>query len=250
MTSMVQLVDTAVERPMATVLPSSVGQATDTTVPLRSPAIDAMPLEERVVLHNVSWETYDRLVEEIDNPATRLAYDEGLLEIMSPFEIHDRFKKLIGRLVETLTEELDITCRSTGSTTWRQSRKKKGLEADQSYYLTSMPKVRGKREVDLSVDPPPDLAIEVENTSSAIDQLGIYAALGVPEVWRFDGEKLVIHGLQGNGQYAEQSQSRFFSQQATTKMVEWLCKCAEGDDETVWIKEFRRWVRENLVKSR
>jgi Uma2 family endonuclease len=212
--------------------------------------VEAAPLEDRVVLCNVSWETYERLVEEVDNPATRLAYDEGFLEIMSPLEIHDRFKKLLGRLVEALTEELDMTCRSTGSTTWKQSRKKKGLEADQSYYLASMPKVRGKRKVDLSVDPPPDLAIEVENTSSAIDQLGIYADLGVPEVWRFDGEKLTIHSLQANGRYQEQTPSRFFPQEATAKMVEWIRKCEEGDDETAWIKEFRRWVRENLIKSR
>jgi Uma2 family endonuclease len=235
---------------MATVIPSQAGQTTHETVPLPSPPVEAAPLEERVVLRNVSWETYERLVEEVDNPVTRLAYDHGFLEIMSPLEIHDRFKKLLGRLVEALTEELDMTCRSTGSTTWKQSRNKKGLEADQSYYLTSMPKVRGKREVDLSIDPPPDLAIEVENTSSAIDQLGIYADLGVPEVWRFDGKKLTIHTLQANGRYEEQSKSRFFALEATAKMVEWVRKCEEGDDETVWIKEFRRWVRDNLVKSR
>ena len=234
---------------MATVLPSRTGQTTDAAVPLPSPTVEAEPLEERVVLRNISWETYERLVEEVDNPATRLAYEDGFLEIISPLEIHDRFKKLLGRLVEALTEELNMTCRSTGSTTWRQSRKKKGLEADQSYYLTSVPAVRGKREVDLSVDPPPDLAIEVENTSSAIDQLRIYADLGVPEVWRFDGEKLTVHSLQANGRYEEQSQSRFFAREATAKMVEWIRKCDEGDDETAWIKEFRHWVRENLVKS-
>jgi Uma2 family endonuclease len=235
---------------MATVLPSSAGQATEAPVPLPSQSIDAAPLEDRVLLRNVSWDTYEKLVEEINNPGTRLAYDEGLLEIISPRERHDRFKELLGSLVEVVTEELGMTRRSTGSTTWRRQAKAKGLEADKSYYLTSAPKVRGKQEVDLTVDPPPDLAIEVENTSSAIDQLGIYTALGVPEVWRFDGEKLTIHSLQAQGHYAEQSRSRFVSQEASAKMVEWIGTCDEGDDETAWIKVFRRWVRENLVKAR
>ena len=89
-----------------------------------------------------------------------------------------------------------MTCRSTKrSTTWRRIAKEKGLEADQSYYLINAPKVRGKREVDLVIDPPPDLAIEVENTASSVHQLGIYAALGIPEVWRFDGEELTILAL-------------------------------------------------------
>jgi Uma2 family endonuclease len=235
---------------MATVLPSTAGQTTVTPVALPSAAIEAPPLEERVVLRNVSWETYERLVEEIDNPGTRLTYDEGLLEIMSPLEYHDRCKKLLGSLIDVLTEELDMSRRSTGSTTWKRRKKRKGLEADESYYLVSQPKVRGKKAVDLSVDPPPDLAIEVENTSSAVDKLGIYAALGVPEVWRFDGETLTIHGLQADGQYTEQDRSRFFPPEATVKMVEWIGKCDEGADEIPWIKEFRRWVRENLVKSR
>ena len=234
---------------MATVVPTSPVQGTEAPVTLPSPKVESVPLEERILLRNVSWGTYEKLLQEIDNPGTRLAYDDGLLEIMAPRESHDRFKKLLGSLVEVVTEELGMTRRSTGSTTWRRPAKAKGLEADDSYYLTSAPKVRGKREVDLTIDPPPDLAIEVENTSSALDQLGIYAALGVPEVWRFDGEKLTIHGLQAEGQYAVQSQSRFFSQKATDKMVEWLGKCDEFD-ETVWITEFRRWVRENLVKLR
>jgi Uma2 family endonuclease len=93
------------------------------------------------------------------------------------------------------------------------------------------------------------LAIEVENTTSALNQLRIYAALGVPEVWRYDGETLTIHILQRNGRYAEQDQSQFFPKEATDKMVEWVGKC-DDFDETPWIKEFRRWVRENLVKAR
>ena len=234
---------------MATVVPTNAVQTTGAALPLVSESVQPPQLEERIVLRNVSWETYERLVEEIDNPDIRLVYDDGLLEIMSPRERHDHFKELLGRLLDVLTEELDMTYRSTGSTTWRRKAKKKGIEADSSYYLTNAPKVRGKREVDLKSDPPPDLAIEVENTTSALNQLRIYAALGVPEVWRYDGETLTIHALQPNGRYAEQSHSQFLPKQATEKIVEWLGKC-DDFDETPWVKEFRRWVRENLVKPR
>jgi Uma2 family endonuclease len=234
---------------MATVLPPIVERTPAVSIaPTTSPPIPT-PLEQRVVLYNVSWETYERLVEEIENPGTRLTYDEGVLEIVSPRETHDRFKELMGCLLDVLTEELDMPRRSTGQTTWKKKAKKKGVEADKSYYLTSAPKVRGKREVDQAKDPPPDLAIEVENTTSALDRLAIYATLGVAEVWRYDGEELTIHALQPDGQYAEQATTQFFPQAAIAKMVEWIAKCDEMD-ETAWVKEFRRWVRENLVQAR
>lgn len=232
---------------MAAVLPTSDSQTAEAIVRAASQADATNSLESRVVLYNVSWNTYERLTEEIRNPGTRLLYEEGTLEIMSPSERHDRFKELIGRLVEVVIEELDMPCRSTGSTTWKQRTIGKGLEADKSYYLTSAPQVRGKLEVDQGRDPPPDLAIEIENTSSAVNQLGIYSALGVPEVWRFDGKTLTILALR-SGRYKEQTRSQFLPLAATIKIVEWMAKCDELD-ETVWIKQFRGWVRENLVKS-
>jgi Uma2 family endonuclease len=205
------------------------------------------PFEWRILLNNVSWETYERLSEEIDNPGTRLTYDDGRLEIMSPLEGHERYKELLGQLVEVLTEELAMPRRATGSTTWRQIAKKKGLEADKSYYLANLQKVRKKKKIDLAVDPPPDLAIEVENTRSSVNQLDIYSSLGVPEVWRFDGDELHIHGLQSDGSYSEQDSSRYFPKTATEKMVEALIEY-DDDDDTAWIKRFRQWVRDNLVK--
>ncbi len=205
------------------------------------------PLEWRTLLNNVSWETYERLSEEIDNPGTRLSYDDGRLEIMSSLEGHERYKELLGQLVDALTEELGMPRRTTGSTTWRQIAKKKGLEADKSYYLANQPKVRKKKLIDLAVDPPPDLAIEIENTRSAINQLETYSLLGVPEVWRFDGQELRIHVLQSNGTYIEQDTSRFFAKTVTDKIVEALVEY-DDDDDTAWIKRFRQWVRDNLVK--
>jgi Uma2 family endonuclease len=126
---------------------------------------------------------------------------------------------------------------------------KQGLEADECYYLTSEPLIRSKRIIDLTIDPPPDLAIEVENTVSAVDKLGIYATLKVPEVWRFDGEKLKIFALRADGTYEEKPTSAYFPAAASTNVAQWLEKC-ETMDETSWVKEFRRWVRENLTRAR
>jgi len=233
---------------MATIIPSDTHRTTAAPVHVRAPLGEPHPLEQRVVLNNISWDTYERLVSEIENPSFRLTYDRGTLEIISPVsQSHERFKKLWGFLLEVLTEELRIPRRSLGGTTWKRRELEQGLEADECYYLVSEPIIRHKDVVDLAIDPPPDLALEVENTNSAIDKLSIYSALKVPEVWRFDGDGLTILVLQANGEYAETSASQFFPASALIKGVEWIGKRNETDEIT-WVKEFRRWVRENLSK--
>ena len=120
----------------------------------------------------------------------RLTYDSGELEIMSPLPEHEDWKKAIGGLVEILTLELDIPMRRLGSTTFRQKALQKGLEPDECYYIANEAAVRGKRRFDLRRDPPPDLVVEIDITHRAIDREKIYAAMGVPEIWRFDGRRL------------------------------------------------------------
>lgn len=147
----------------------------------------------QVVLRGVSWTTYQALSRDLEaEPGKRLTYDQGTLEIMVPLPSHEGYKKLTGRLVEVTTEEMETEIRSLGSTTWSREDLRKGLEADQCYYIQNELAVRGKSEIDLAIDPPPDLAIEIDITSSSVDRLGIYAVLGVPEVWRYDGESLTI----------------------------------------------------------
>jgi Uma2 family endonuclease len=230
---------------MATIIPSTSDGYVG--IPTATPALLAAraPLEQRVVLYDVSWTTYLQLLAETDIRGTRFAFNRGTLEIISPSYLHERFKKLFARLIETLTAELKIPISSAGSTTWNRAELEKGLEPDECYYLVNEVRIRGKDELDLSVDPPPDLAIEVENTLSALDKLQIYAALGIPEVWRYDGEKLLILSLQGDAQYIEHKSSKYFPATATAKIVEWISKRNEFD-ETTWENEFRRWVRDNL----
>ncbi len=151
------------------------------------------------ILQGIHWDTYQNLVRDLESqPGTRLTYDDGTLEIMMPLPPHETFKKLLGRFVEVTTEELGIEIRSLGSTTWTREDLRKGLEPDECYYIQNELAVRGKDVIDLTIDPPPDLAIEVDSTSSSMNRMRIYAALGVPEVWRFDREILTILSLVNN----------------------------------------------------
>ncbi|HQX53412.1 MAG TPA: Uma2 family endonuclease [Planctomycetaceae bacterium] len=162
--------------------------------------------EQRVVLREVSWETWIALVDESEHAGGRMTYDQGVLEIMSPLMPHESGKRLIGRLIEMFTLVRGIDIRSSASTTFRRQDLKRGFEADESYYIQHAEQIRGKREVDLSIDPPPDLVIEVEITQSSINKLRLLASMGIPEVWRYDGESLWIGRLSGNS-YQEVKES-------------------------------------------
>lgn len=196
-----------------------------------------------VVLYNIAWSTYEAIIADNGNPGTRFTYDRGTLEIMSPSEEHQRCKKLIGRMIETMTEELEIPIRSAGSTTWKNQLKEQGIEADECYYVANEPGVRGRREVDLTIDPPPDLAVEVEITSRWIDKMPIYAGLGVPEVWRYDGKTLCVEQLQPDGGYAQQQQSGSFPFLPLEELQRFLER-RNTTEETNWIRSFRFWVKE------
>ena len=195
-----------------------------------------------VVLYNIAWSTYEAIVADNRNPGTRFTYDRGTLEIMSPSEEHERFKRLIGRMIETMTEELEIPIRSAGSTTWKSETTEQGLEPDECYYVANESRVRGRDEIELGADPPPDLAVEVEITSSWIDKIPIYAGLGVPEVWRYDGKILQVEQLQADGTYARQEQSNAFPFLPLAEVPRFLDR-RNATDETSWIRSFRQWVR-------
>jgi len=198
--------------------------------------------ENRVVLRNVSWATFEALLAETDRRGTRFAYDQGVLEIMSPSREHERIKSLIGRMIEAMTEELDIPISSAGSTTLKNQLKERGIEPDECYYVANEERVRGRDDLDLEVDPPPDLAVEVDISPSSINKLGIYAALGVPEVWRCDGAEIRVYQLQADGEYARQSRSPSFPFLPLEQIVRFLAE-RNASDETTWIRRFRAWAR-------
>jgi Uma2 family endonuclease len=203
---------------------------------------------DRVLFENISWQTYQSLVRDFEQqPAIRLTYDRGLLEIRMPLDPHETYKKLLGRLVEALTEELEIEIRSLGSRTCDREDLAKGLEPDQCYYIQNEQAVWNKEQIDLRQDPPPDLAIEIDITSSSMNRLSIYASLGIPEVWRYDGQALTMYRLDA-GKYQSHPDSLAFPSLKASDLERFLA-LKKTSKENALVRQFRQWVREEYSSS-
>ena len=204
-----------------------------------------VPETERLTLYDMSWEGYEALLMLLGDRPIRVTYNQGVLELRILSYRHERYKKILGRLLETLTEELEVPIAGGGSTTFRRQNLERGLEPDECFYIQNEPLVRGKQSIDLRQDPPPDLAIEVDITSSSINRMAIYAALGVPEAWRFDGELLTFHQRSGDA-YRVVEVSPTFPQVRSVDLIGFI-ELAETTDDTTVFRQFRRWVREHLL---
>jgi Uma2 family endonuclease len=203
---------------------------------------------QHFLLRGVDWETYCKLRDALQGRHLRLTYDRGNLELMTLSLGHERYGSLLGRMIETLTMELGLPLQSAGSTTLDREDLDRGLEADRCYYLEHKPLVRDKEEIDLTVDPPPDLAIEIDVSRSSVKRLAIYAALRIPEVWRFDQEKLWVYRLAPDGQYVAVEQSGHFPFLPMGE-VESLLHRRKEMDENGLIRAFRDWVREQIARN-
>ncbi len=203
--------------------------------------------EQRLLLHNVSWDAYRAIGEALrDRPGLRMTYDRGSLEFMTTSPEHEKLKKRLARLIETLAEECGFTIEPAGNMTFRREDLQRALEPDDCFWIAHEPQVRGKADWDPGRDPPPDLALEIEISRSAVSRMGIYAALGVPEVWRFDGEALKVHLLQPDGSYQAADQSPTFSRIPPAELVR-FAQLNEATDYLSLIRSFRTWVRERLA---
>lgn len=204
--------------------------------------ITSTPVEQRVLLKNISWQLFESLLLEMgEQRSTRLAYYKGNLELMTPLWEHENRNRLIERLISTLVEELNLEFNPGGSVTLKRSDMSVGKEPDSCYYIQNEARVRGKTTIDLTQDPPPDLAIEIDITSSSLNQLALYADLGVPEVWRFDGRRLKIYQLQQR-EYTECDYSPTFPLLPATKVEEFLEQC-QTTGVTASVRQLRQWVR-------
>lgn len=204
--------------------------------------------EHRFLLPGIGWGGYEALLAMIGDGRTRVTYCEGDAELMSPLPPHEHAKKRLAFIVETLGEELGLEFLEGGSTTFRSEELGRGLEPDECYYFESTRRLSaGAVTADLAVDPPPDLAIEVEFTTSAIGRLPIYGALGVGEVWRYDGEVLTVHLRRDDGTYEAGSTSRLFPLVPISDLHEWLLQAQELVNSRPWRLAFRAWVRDEIV---
>jgi len=203
------------------------------------------PVEASIRLDGIRWQTYEALRDDLEaqHRHLRLTYYSGTLEIMSPSPEHELYKKTAGRFVETLAEELALDYYPLGSTTYKRANFA-AVEPDECFYFRNAAAVQGLRRIDLERDPPPDLALEIDITYSSMNRLSVYAALGVPEVWRYDGQRLMIYQLQ-NGTYAESDRSLAFPNFPITQLSEFLNRAIDSNYPAL-IREFREWVRKLL----
>ena len=202
--------------------------------------------ENRVVIRGVGWQGYQTLLSLVGNQLVRLTYDRGDVELMSPLFRHERNRLRLGRIVDILTEELDIPMISVGSTTINREDLDRGLEADESLYLKSLSLISDLDHLDMSADPPPDLAIEIEISRSVLNRLAIYGALGVPEIWRFDGKTLKVLLCQDDGTFRESTKSEVLPWVWIEEIRQFVVEDDYRED-TTWAKAFRRWVRGTIV---
>ncbi len=204
-----------------------------------------VPPGQRVLLRNVSWDEFETILEELgEKRAARVAYNRGMLEIMTPLPEHERSKVFITNFVEILLEEFDIEFLPLGSTTFKNKLMSQGVEPDNCFYIQNEALIRGKNRIDLNIEPPPDLALEIDVTSRT--NIDIYQALGVPELWRFENGKLQINVLQ-DGIYIETEFSPYFPNIPLIQVIPEYLKKLKTESRNKTMREFRAWVQEQLV---
>jgi Uma2 family endonuclease len=206
-------------------------------------AIAHLPAGAVLRIDDVSWGEYENLLADLGESSTRIFYDRGRMEVMAPASAHEKPKSVIHRLVTALSDELDIDVESLGSTTLKADLKARGAEPDDCFYVQNAAFVIGKEDLDLNHDPAPDIVIEIDRTSASLDKFKIYAALGVPEIWRLKGHQVHIYLLSGDG-YDESFNSRAFPFVSALTLSEFLVQgLAEGERKVA--RNFRVWVREH-----
>jgi Uma2 family endonuclease len=200
-----------------------------------------------VVIQGVTWDDYESMLRIVGSRPIRINYDSGRMEIMSPLQQHGHRSYLLGQLVDVLVDELRMRVVAVDPVTYNRHDLAKGVEPDKAYHFgENALRVRGKAKLDLTIDPPPDLIIEADVTSSSIPRLPIFAALGVPEVWQLDDDELNFLQLQADGSYQPRDHSLAFPGLALADASEFLDSGMNAID-TTWLREFRAFVRDNLV---
>jgi Uma2 family endonuclease len=210
------------------------------TLTLKKPEV-----EQRILLHNVSWETYEGMLRAIGDGHVRLAYDQGRLEIMSPGEFHETVKSTVRRLLEAYADEHGIDVEGYGSTTYRRAHLEKGLEPDECYYIAHAAETRGRDDVQNDPDLPPDLAIEIDISPPRLSRQPIYAALNVPEIWRFDGRALEClrrAESPSGATYVVSERSLSFPSLIVADLNQFI-ELSTTQSQSAAVRAFRQWMR-------
>jgi Uma2 family endonuclease len=214
-----------------------------TTSSLEKPFVENT---QRVTLKGIAWQTYKQLLTELgDRRTSRLSYTQGILEVIMPSDRHETHKKLIERMIETLTEELNLPAKSFGSTTLNREDLEKGAEPDSCYYIQNVSHIRG-RTINLTTDPPPDLVVEVDISNPSSQRIEIYKQLGIPEIWRYSSSAVRIYQLQ-EGEYRSSDFSPIFPIVSAVAINQFLQQ-AETQDDTALVRSWRQWIQQQIAQ--
>ena len=202
-------------------------------------AIAHLPDGATLVIHQVTWDEYEGLLDDLsERPNLRVSYDRGRLEIVSPTPEHEKYARFIDSVVRALADRLTLNVEMVGSATWKRRSLARGAEPDACYYVRNANRVIGKRQIDLESDPPPDIVVKIDVTNESLSKFPIYAALAVPEIWRYDGGTALFYELAG-GTYRDISESRFFLGLSPAILAAAL-EQSKSEGQTAALAAFRR----------
>jgi Uma2 family endonuclease len=198
---------------------------------------------QRVILHGISWETYEQLLSDFqDSHAAHFTYDRGALEIMVLSFKHETVNRTLAQLVSVIAEKMQVDIINAGSTTFKRRDLARGFEPDSCFYIQNEGRISGKAEIALDTDPPPDLIIEIDITSPSLNTFPVYAHIGVPEVWRYDGTRVTFFILAGED-YETAQESRALPVLTGSVVTDFL-EASTQLKSTVWSRRLRDWTRQ------
>ena len=198
---------------------------------------------QSTILHEIDWQQFESILHDLgDKRRSRIAYLNGVLEIVMPLPEHEKIKVLISYFVQVMMDEMEIDFEGFGSTTFKRIDKLAGLEPDDCFYIQNNVAMRGIRKLDMTIDPPPDLAIEVDVTSKT--KFDVYRVLGVPELWLYD-QTLKIYILR-DGEYVESELSPIFGDIPIRDVIPQFLEMSLSQGRSTAMKAFRVWMQENL----
>ncbi|MEA5478320.1 Uma2 family endonuclease [Pseudanabaena galeata UHCC 0370] len=217
---------------------------TTTPLPLKPEiATTNISSDSNAVLKNISWQTYQAMLADMgDRRSARLNYDQGVVEIRMPSDLHEAINRLLARIVGVLAEELDLPLKEFGSVTLNRQDINKGVEPDSSFYIQNSDRIKGTK-IDISVDPPPDLVLEIDITNSSMRSFAVYQQLGIPEIWRYANGTIKVYQLH-NGLYQECEFSAAFPMISGVVLDRFL-QMLNTEDSISIVRAVRKWLKES-----
>jgi Uma2 family endonuclease len=204
--------------------------------------VTQLPPDSVVTFHGVSWDDYQVLLEQVGEArGLRISFNEGTLTIMTVGTEHESYAWFIGRLVSIISLRLRLNIRFFGSATIKKTTLHKGLEPDACFYVQTANALGNSVHLDFEVDPPPDIAVEIDVHHDSLSKLPIYAALGVREIWRYDGQELSIYVLEA-GKYVPVAQSQALPMLTGQILTEYLTRLRD-EGELQALLAFDAWLQ-------